>query len=92
MTRMSYHDPVLLFESVDGLRIKPDGIYVDVTFGGGGHSREIIKHIKKGKLVAFDQDDDALPNLIDDKRFVFVNHNFRFLKNFLKYHKIDILL
>ncbi|HAF28361.1 MAG TPA: 16S rRNA (cytosine(1402)-N(4))-methyltransferase [Bacteroidales bacterium] len=86
---MEYHTPVLLKESVDGLEIKPNGIYVDVTFGGGGHSREIIKHINKGKLVAFDQDDDAVPNLIDDKRFVFVNHNFRFLKNFLKYHKID---
>lgn len=86
---MGYHTPVLLKESINGLQIKPSGIYVDVTFGGGGHSREIIKHIDKGKLVAFDQDDDALPNLIDDKRFVFVNHNFRFLKNFLKYHKID---
>lgn len=86
---MAYHTPVLLKESVEGLQIKPDGIYVDVTFGGGGHSREIIKHIKTGKLVAFDQDDDALPNLIDDERFVFVNHNFRFLKNFLKYHNID---
>ncbi|MCK5171642.1 MAG: 16S rRNA (cytosine(1402)-N(4))-methyltransferase RsmH [Bacteroidales bacterium] len=86
---MGYHTPVLLKESINGLQIKPDGIYVDVTFGGGGHSREIIKHINKGKLVAFDQDDDALPNLIDDERFVFVNHNFRFLKNFLKYHKID---
>ncbi len=86
---MGYHTPVLLKESINGLQIKPDGIYVDVTFGGGGHSREIIKHINKGKLIAFDQDDDALPNLIDDKRFVFINHNFRFLKNFLKYHKID---
>ena len=86
---MAYHTPVLLNESVEGLQIRPDGIYVDVTFGGGGHSSEIIKHIKTGKLVAFDQDDDALPNLIDDKRFVFVNHNFRFLKNFLKYHEID---
>ena len=86
---MGYHTPVLLKESINGLQIKPSGIYVDVTFGGGGHLREIIKHIDKGKLVAFDQDDDALPNLIDDKRFVFVNHNFRFLKNFLKYHKID---
>jgi len=86
---MAYHTPVLLKESVEGLQIKPDGIYVDVTFGGGGHSREIIKHINTGKLVAFDQDDDALPNLINDERFVFINHNFRFLKNFLKYHDID---
>jgi len=86
---MGYHTPVLLNESVEGLLVKSNGIYVDVTFGGGGHSSEIIKHIKEGKLVGFDQDDDALPNLIDDKRFIFVNHNFRFLKNFLKYHKID---
>jgi 16S rRNA (cytosine1402-N4)-methyltransferase len=86
---MAYHTPVLLNKSVEGLQIRPDGIYVDVTFGGGGHSSEIIKHIKTGKLIAFDQDDDALPNLIDDKRFVFVNHNFRFLKNFLKYHGIE---
>lgn len=86
---MAYHTPVLLNESVEGLQVKSNGVYVDVTFGGGGHSSEIIKHIKTGKLVAFDQDDDALPNLINDERFVFVNHNFRFLKNFLKYHKID---
>ncbi len=86
---MGYHTPVLLKESVEGLQIKPNGIYVDVTFGGGGHSKEIIKHLDKGKLVAFDQDDDALPNLMSDKRFVFVNHNFRFLKNFLKYHNIE---
>lgn len=85
---MTYHTPVLLKESIDGLLIKPEGVYVDVTFGGGGHSREIIKHLTTGKLIAFDQDDDAQQNLIDDKRFLFVNHNFRFLKNFLKYHKI----
>ncbi|MFO7828575.1 MAG: 16S rRNA (cytosine(1402)-N(4))-methyltransferase RsmH [Bacteroidales bacterium] len=86
---MGYHTPVLLKESIDGLQIKPQGIYVDVTFGGGGHSREILKNLNDGKLVAFDQDDDALPNLIDDDRFIFVNHNFRFLKNFLKYHGIE---
>ncbi|MGM0407994.1 MAG: 16S rRNA (cytosine(1402)-N(4))-methyltransferase RsmH [Bacteroidota bacterium] len=86
---MGYHTPVLLNESVDGLQIKPQGIYVDVTFGGGGHSHEILKKLNKGKLVAFDQDDDALQNLIDDDRFIFVNHNFRFLKNFLKYHGIE---
>lgn len=86
---MGYHTPVLLSESVEGLLLKPDGIYVDVTFGGGGHSNEIIKHLKNGKLIAFDQDDDAIPNLINDERFVFVNHNFRFLKNFLKYHNIE---
>ncbi len=86
---MGYHTPVLLNESVDGLQIKPQGIYVDVTFGGGGHSHEILKKLNNGKLVAFDQDDDALQNLIDDDRFIFVNHNFRFLKNFLKYHGIE---
>lgn len=86
---MIYHTPVLLKESVDGLKIKPNGIYVDVTFGGGGHSREILNQLKTGKLIAFDQDEDALENLIDDKRFLFAHHNFRFLKNFLKYYKIN---
>ncbi|NOQ24030.1 MAG: 16S rRNA (cytosine(1402)-N(4))-methyltransferase RsmH [Bacteroidales bacterium] len=86
---MGYHTPVLLKESIEGLQIKPNGDYVDVTFGGGGHSREIIKHLNKGRLLAFDQDDDALLNLIDDKRFLFANHNFRFLKNFLKFNKIE---
>lgn len=86
---MGYHTPVLLKESIEGLQIKPNGDYVDVTFGGGGHSREIIKHLNKGRLLAFDQDDDALLNLIDDKRFLFANHNFRFLKNFLRYNKIE---
>lgn len=86
---MGYHTPVLLKESIEGLQIKPNGDYVDVTFGGGGHSREIIKHLNKGKLLAFDQDDDALLNLIDDKRFLFANHNFRFLKNFLRFNKIE---
>jgi len=86
---MIYHTPVLLKESVEGLKIKPNGIYVDVTFGGGGHSREILNQLKTGKLIAFDQDEDALENLIDDKRFLFAHHNFRFLKNFLKYYKIN---
>jgi len=88
---MGYHTPVLLKESIDGLQIKPQGTYADVTFGGGGHSREILKKLNKGKLVAFDQDDDALQNLIDDDRFIFVNHNFRFLKNFLKYHGFETI-
>ncbi|HSH52693.1 MAG TPA: 16S rRNA (cytosine(1402)-N(4))-methyltransferase RsmH, partial [Bacteroidales bacterium] len=83
---MGYHTPVLLKECIDGLQIRPQGIYVDVTFGGGGHSREILKNLNGGKLVAFDQDDDALQNVIEDGRIIFVNHNFRFLKNFLKYH------
>lgn len=82
-----YHQPVLLNESIEGLSIQPNGIFVDVTFGGGGHSRAILKQLKNGKLIAFDQDTDAQKNIINDKRFVFVNHNFRFLHNFLRYHK-----
>jgi 16S rRNA (cytosine1402-N4)-methyltransferase len=83
---MEYHQPVLLQESIDGLCIKPNGIYVDATFGGGGHSMEILRRLKNGRLIGFDQDEDALANIPDDKRFVFVQHNFRFLKNFLRYH------
>lgn len=84
---MEYHNPVLLKESVDGLDIKPDGIYVDVTFGGGGHSREILSRLgPQGKLFAFDQDQDALANAIDDERFVLINENFRFLKRFLRFY------
>jgi len=92
---MEYHNPVLLKECIDGLDIKPDGIYVDVTFGGGGHSREILKHLTTGKLYAFDQDDDAVKNKIDDPRFVLIKQNFRYLKNFLKLYNalpIDGLL
>ena len=75
-----YHNPVLLKESVDGLAIKEDGVYVDVTFGGGGHSREILKRLgENGKLFAFDQDKDALENTIEDSRFQLINQNFRFL-------------
>jgi len=85
----TYHTPVLLQESIDGLNIKPNGIYVDVTFGGGGHSKEILSKLKGGKLVAFDQDKAAIDNLIDDKRFLFVRSNYRYIKNFLRYHKID---
>ncbi len=85
----TYHTPVLLQESIDGLNIKPNGIYVDVTFGGGGHSKEIISKLTTGKLVAFDQDKAAIDNLIDDKRFLFVRSNYRYIKNFLRYHKID---
>ncbi|MDX1462602.1 MAG: 16S rRNA (cytosine(1402)-N(4))-methyltransferase RsmH [Marinirhabdus sp.] len=84
---MDYHNPVLLNETVNGLNIRPDGVYVDVTFGGGGHSREILKRLNdKGKLIAFDQDTDALENAIDDPRFLLVNENFRFLKRFLRFH------
>ena len=87
----AYHIPALLAETIEGLNIKPDGVYVDVTFGGGGHSREILKHLgAKGRLVGFDQDEDALQNMIDDERFTFVRSNFRYLSNFLKYHGVEI--
>lgn len=87
MTVMEYHNPVLLKETVDGLDIKPDGVYVDVTFGGGGHSREILSRLgPDGKLLAFDQDKDALQNVIDDERFLLITQNFRFLKQFLRFH------
>lgn len=90
MSEMPYHIPALLAETVDGLNIDPNGVYVDVTFGGGGHSREIMRRLgKKGKLVSFDQDLDAYANRIDDPRFVFVRSNFRYLKNFLRYHGIE---
>ena len=89
MTKMEYHNPVLLKETVDGLNVKPDGVYVDVTFGGGGHSREIMSRLgEKGKLVAFDQDEDALRNAIDDERFLLINENFRNIKRFLRFHGI----
>ena len=89
MTTMEYHNPVLLHESVDGLNIKPDGVYVDVTFGGGGHSREILRRLgPNGKLFAFDQDEDALANAIPDDRFVLINENFRFIKRFLRFNGI----
>ncbi len=81
----NYHNPVMLKECVEALDIQPDGVYVDVTFGGGGHSKEIIKHLAQdGTLVGFDQDADAQNNIIDDDRFVFIDQNFRFLKNHLR--------
>lgn len=87
---MVYHVPVLLKESVDGLAIRPDGIYVDVTFGGGGHSREILRRLgPNGRLFGFDQDEDAQRNIPDDPRFTFVRSNFRFLRNFLKYYGVE---
>lgn len=96
---LAYHIPVLLNESVSALRIdiNPDGVYVDATFGGGGHSREILKRLgKKGKLLAFDRDSDALHNAPDDKRLILVHNNFRFIRNFVKYYgyegKIDGIL
>lgn len=86
---MEYHNPVLLKETVDGLNIKPDGVYVDVTFGGGGHSREIMSRLGgNGRLIAFDQDEDALQNAIDDDRFLLINENFRNIKRFLRFHGI----
>ena len=88
MTR-TYHDPVLLQESVDALNIRPDGTYVDLTFGGGGHSAEILSRLgEKGKLIAFDRDEDASENLIDDSRLILVRHNYRFLKNFLRFYEV----
>lgn len=95
-TAGSYHVPALLKESVDGLNVQPNGTYVDVTFGGGGHSREIMRRLgKEGHLLAFDQDMDAYVNKIEDARFIFVHSNFRYLRNFLHYYgveKIDGLL
>lgn len=86
---MEYHNPVLLKETVDGLDIKPDGVYVDVTFGGGGHSREIMSRLgPNGKLFGFDQDEDAQANIIDDARFVLIPENFRFLRRFLRFHNV----
>jgi 16S rRNA (cytosine1402-N4)-methyltransferase len=88
---MVYHIPALLKESIDGLNIQPDGIYVDVTFGGGGHSAEILNHLKNGRLIAFDQDDDAASNIPSDERFLFLNQNFRFLKNNLQFNNIKTI-
>ena len=86
---MEYHNPVLLKETVTGLNIKENGVYVDVTFGGGGHSKEILKHLgDAGKLFAFDQDQDALENTIDDSRFTLINENFRHIKRFLRFYGV----
>ena len=86
---MEYHNPVLLQASVDGLNIKPEGVYIDVTFGGGGHSREILNRLgPNGKLFAFDQDEDALANAFRDERFTLINENFRFIKRFLRFYGI----
>lgn len=86
---MEYHNPVLLHETVDGLNIKPDGVYVDVTFGGGGHSKEILKRLgSNGKLFAFDQDEDAIANALPDERFTLIHENFRFIKRFLRFHGV----
>jgi 16S rRNA (cytosine1402-N4)-methyltransferase len=93
---MEYHNPVLLKETVDGLNMKPDGVYVDVTFGGGGHSKEILSRLNEnGKLFAFDQDEDAVQNALTDDRFTLIQENFRYLKKFLRFNgirKVDGIL
>ncbi len=89
MMTMDYHNPVLLKETVDGLNIKPDGIYVDVTFGGGGHSKEILNRLgSNGKLFGFDQDEDAHANALSDERFTLIPENFRYIKRFLRFHGV----
>lgn len=91
----AYHIPVLLNESIDGLNINPNGIYVDVTFGGGGHSKMILSKLDKGHLIAFDQDVDVVQNIVNDERLVFVQHNFKYLRHFLDYYgfeKVDGIL
>lgn len=86
---MNYHNPVMLKETVDGLDVKPDGVYVDVTFGGGGHSKEILSRLgPKGRLLAFDQDEDALANALDDERFQLIHENFRYIKQFLRFYGV----
>ena len=90
-----YHNPVMLKECIDGLNINPEGVYVDVTFGGGGHSRAILEHLKGGHLYAFDQDADAAKNAFDDERFTFIPQNFRYMKNFVQLYagtKVDGIL
>ena len=88
-TKMDYHNPVLLKETVDGLNINPSGIYVDVTFGGGGHSKEILSRLDaNGKLFGFDQDEDAWENALPDDRFVLIQENFRYIKRFLRFHNV----
>ncbi len=87
---MAYHRPVLLKESIEGLNIKPKGIYVDLTFGGGGHAREVLENLgKRGRLYVFDQDPGAEKNVIEDKRLLFISSNFRYMRNFLRYYGIS---
>ena len=90
MTTETYHIPVLLHESIDGLNIKPNGLYVDVTFGGGGHSREILRRLGPGgHLYSFDQDEDAMHNALSDERFTFVRSNFRYISNWMRYYEVE---
>ena len=92
MDEAVYHVPVLLKACVDGLQVKPDGVYADLTFGGGGHSREILSHLGEGgHLYGFDQDADALRNAIPDGRFTFVRSNFRYLRNWMRYYGVEQL-
>ena len=81
-----YHQPVLLNESINGLNIRENGIYVDATFGGGGHSKQILEHLKGGRLLGFDQDEDAQKNALNDPRFQLIPQNFKYAKNFLQFH------
>lgn len=85
-----YHTPVLLEESIEGLNIQPEGIYLDLTYGGGGHSRAILERLSKGILMGFDQDEDAVANMPVDERFIPVHHNFRFLRNFVRYYGLEL--
>lgn len=89
MEKSEYHVPVLLHESLDGLAINPNGVYVDVTFGGGGHSKELLTRLDKGRLIAFDQDPDAQANVPNDERFTLIPQNFRFMQNFLRMYGIQ---
>jgi len=84
-----YHNPVLLEQCIDGLNIRPEGTYVDATFGGGGHAKAMLARLATGRLLAFDQDPDTTNNLLTDERFTYINHNFRYLKNFLTYHNVE---
>jgi len=86
---MSYHQPVLLKESIEGLKVQSEGVYVDLTFGGGGHSKEILKRLKRGRLIAFDQDPDAEKNVVEDEKFLFIRSNFRYVRNWLKFYDIS---
>ena len=89
MEKSDYHVPVLLHESIDGLAINPNGVYVDVTFGGGGHSKELLTRLDKGRLIAFDQDPDAQANVPNDERFTLIPQNFRYMQNFLRMYRIQ---
>ena len=90
MEELTYHVPVLLSESIEGMNLQPEGIYVDVTFGGGGHSKEILRQGDSSiRLFSFDQDEDAEQNIVNDHRFTFVRSNFRYLYNFLRYHNVE---